>query len=80
MGKFLKGRGGDSVGKGRGQGWGVNAVSLGIFSSLGVANVLTSNYILVIVFAFPLNVDVSHCFHCTILHCAVVIQKRDGRF
>ena len=36
-----------------------DAVSLGIFSSWGVANVtaVTFNYILVIVFVFPLNVD-----------------------
>ena len=50
---------------------GGDAVSLGIFSSWGVANVLTFNYILVIVFLFPLNVGVSHCSHCTVLHCAV---------
>ena len=44
-----------------------DAVSLGIFSSWGVANVttVTFNYILVIVFLFPLNVGVSPCFHCT---------------
>ena len=52
MEKLLKGRrgpkkGGDSVGKG-------DAVSLGIFSSWGVANVttVTFKYILVIVFLF----------------------------
>ena len=64
MEKFLNGRRG-FFRKGR------NAISLGIFSSWGVANVLTVNYILVIVFLFPLNVGVSHCFHCTVLHCAV---------
>ena len=48
---------------------GEDAVSLGIFSSWAVANVTTetSNYILVIVFLFPLNVGVSPCFHCTVL-------------
>ena len=64
MGKVLKSRG-DSVGKGE------DAVSLGLCSSWGVTNVLTFNYILVTVFLFPLNVGVSHCFHCTVLHCAV---------
>ena len=69
MGKFLKGRGDPKKGGFcRKAG---DAVSLGIFSSWGVANVLTFNYILVIVFLFPLNVGVSHCFHCTVLHCAV---------
>ena len=28
---------------------------------------VTFNYILVIVFPFPLNVGVSPCFHCTVL-------------
>ena len=66
MEKLLKGREnpkkGDSVGNG-------DAVSLGIFSSWGVANVtaVTFNYILVIVFVFPLNVDFSPWFHCTVL-------------
>ena len=34
-----------------------------------MANVITVtfNYILVIVFLFPLNVGVSLCFHCTVL-------------
>ena len=50
---------------------GGDAVSLGIFSRWVVANVLTFNYILVIVFLFPLNVGVSHCFHYTVLHCAI---------
>ena len=55
MGKLLKGRG--------------DAVSLGIFSKLGVANVTikTSDYILIIVFLFPLNVGISPCFHCIVL-------------
>ena len=46
-----------------------HAVSLGIFSSSGVANVttVTFNYISVIVSLFPLNVGVSSCFHCTVL-------------
>ena len=46
-----------------------DSVSLGIFPSWGVANVtiVTFNYILVIVFLFPLNVGVSPCFHCTVL-------------
>ena len=40
----------------------------GYFSSWGVANVtVTFNYILVIEFLFPLNVDVIPCFHCTVL-------------
>ena len=39
-----------------------DAVSLDIFSSLVVANELTFNYILVIVFLFPSNVGVSPCF------------------
>ena len=54
---------GDFVGKG-------DAVSLGIFSSQGVANVSTVNFnyiLVVIVFLFPLNVGVSPCFHCTVL-------------
>ena len=48
---------------------GGDPVILGIFSSFGVANVatVTFNYILVIVFLFPLNVGVSSCFHCTVL-------------
>ena len=47
------------------KGWfcrkGGDAVSLGIFSSWDVANITTEtfNYILVIVFLFPLNVGVS---------------------
>ena len=47
----------------------MDAVSLGIFSSWGVTNAftVTFNYILVIVFLFPLNVGVSPCFHCTVL-------------
>ena len=65
MKKLLKGRGilrrGDSVGNGG------DAVSLGIYSSWGVANIVTFNYIFVIVFLFPLNVDVSPRFHCTVL-------------
>ena len=46
-----------------------DAVSLGISSSWGVANVITVtfNYILVKVSVFPLNVDVSPCFHGTVL-------------
>ena len=43
-------------------------ISLGIFSSWCVANVIiTFNYILVIVFLFPLNVGVSPCFHSAVL-------------
>ena len=67
MGKLLKGRGnrkkGDFCRKGR------DAVRLGVFSSWAVANVTTVifNYILVIVFLFPLNVGVSPCFHFTVL-------------
>ena len=53
----------------------VDAVSLGIFSSWGVVNVLNFNYILVIVFLFPLNAGVSHCFHFTDLHCAVKARQ-----
>ena len=66
MEKLLKGRGdpkkGSSVGK-RG------LLLVWVFSSWGVANVTTAtfNYILVIVFLFPLNVGVSPCFHCTVL-------------
>ena len=60
MRKFLIGRG-DSVGKGG------DAASLGIFRLL----VWVFYYILAIVFLFPLNVGVSHCFYCTFLHCAV---------
>ena len=46
-----------------------NAVSLGISSCWVVANVttVTFNYILVKVSLFPLNVDVSRCFHETVL-------------
>ena len=46
-----------------------DAVSLSFFSSWGVANVttVTSNYVLVIVFLFPLKVGVSPCFHSTVL-------------
>ena len=46
-----------------------DAVSLDTFPSWGVANVttVTFNYILVIVFLFPLNVGVSTCFNCTVL-------------
>ena len=48
---------------------GGNAVSLGIFSSWGVANVttVTLNYILIIVLLFALNVGVSPCFHRSVL-------------
>ena len=44
-------------------------VSLGIFSSWGVANVttVTLNYILIIVLLFALNVGVSPCFHRSVL-------------
>ena len=60
-GKIAEGQG-HSVGKG-------DTVSLGIFSSWVVANVITVtfNYIFVIVFLFPLNVGVGPCFHCTVL-------------
>ena len=60
---LLMGRGEDSAGKEE------DAVSLGISSSWGVANVttVTFNYILVKVSLFPLNVDVSFCFHETVL-------------
>ena len=51
MGKFLKGRGDPKKGRDY-VGNGGDAVSLGIFSSWIVANVLTFNYILVIVFNF----------------------------
>ena len=65
MEKLLKGRGdqkkGDSVGKGG------DVLSLGIFSSWYVANVLTFNYILVTVFLFSLNVGDSPSFHCAVL-------------
>ena len=46
-----------------------DAVSLVIFSSWGVAYVITVTFndILVIVFLFPLNVGVSPYFHCTVL-------------
>ena len=71
---FLKGRGdpkkGDSVGK-EGDSVGKGGMS-GVWS---VTNVLTFNYILVIVFLFPLNEGVSHCFHCTILYCAVKARQ-----
>ena len=45
----------------------MDAVSPGIYSSWAVTNIITFNYILVIVFLFPLNVDVSPRFHCTVL-------------
>ena len=65
MGKLPKGRG---ILRRRGFcRKGGDAVSLGIFSSWGVVNVLTFNFILVIVFLFPLNVGVSPCFYCTVL-------------
>ena len=58
MEEFLKGRG-DSIGKG-------DAVSLDNFFRWGVANVLTLNSVLVIVFLLQLNVGVSpfslYCF------------------
>ena len=46
-----------------------DAISLGILSSWGVANVttVTFNDILVRVLLFPLNVGFSPCFHCTVL-------------
>ena len=46
-----------------------DALSLGISSSWGAANLITVtfNYILVKVCLFPLNVDVSPCFHGTVL-------------
>ena len=67
MEELLKGR--EILRRGGFCGKGGDAVSLGIFSSWGVANVITVtfNYILVIVFLFPLNVGVSLCFHCTVL-------------
>ena len=65
MEKLLKGRvilrKGNSVGKG-----GMLLVWV-FFLAWGVANVITFNYILVIVLLFPLNVDFSPCFHCTVL-------------
>ena len=69
MERLLMGRGDTkkegehSVGKER------DAVSLGISSSWGVANVITVtfNYILLKASLFPLNVDVSPCFHGTVL-------------
>ena len=67
MKKLLKGRG--ILIRGVGILWeSRHAVSLGIFFSWGVANVttVTFNYILVIVFLFPLNVGVSPCFHGTV--------------
>ena len=36
-------------------------------SSVANVTTVTFNYILVIVFLFPLNVGVSPCFHCTVL-------------
>ena len=69
MENFLKGRGYPK--KGGFCRKGGDAVSLDIFSSWDVADVLTFNYILVIVFLFPLNVGASHSFHCAVLHCAV---------
>ena len=65
MEKLLKGKGDPKKGGFcRKEG---DAVSVVTFSSWGVANVstVTFNYILVIVFLFPLNV--SPCFHCTVL-------------
>ena len=66
MEKLLKGRGDPKKGRFCRK-WG-DADSLAIFSSWGVANVITVtfNYILVIVFLFPLNVGVSPCFHGTV--------------
>ena len=63
-GKLLKGRGILRRGFCRKGG---DAVSLGIFSSWGVVTVLPFNFILIIVFLFPLNVGVSPCFYCTVL-------------
>ena len=67
MEKLLKGRGDPKKGRFCRK-WG-DADSLAIFSSWGVANVITVtfNYILVIVFLFPLNVGASTCFHCAVL-------------
>ena len=41
----------------------------GYFSNWSVVNLstVTFNYVLVIVFLFPLNVGVSPCFYCTVL-------------
>ena len=65
IGKLLKGTGDPkkkgSVGKG-----GMLLVWV-FFLAGGVANVLTFNYILFILFLFPLNVGVSPYFHCTVL-------------
>ena len=66
MGKLLKDRGSPKK-----EGFcrkGGDAVSLNIFSSRGVANVttVTFNYMLFIVFLFPMNVGFSHCFYCTV--------------
>ena len=63
VGETLRKRGEDSVGKER------DAVSLGISSGWGVANVttVTFNYILVKLSLFPLNLDVTPCFHETVL-------------
>ena len=57
---------------------GEDTVSLGIFSSWGMANVttVTFNDILVIVFLFPLNVGVSLCFQCTVWAC--MFLKKGG--
>ena len=67
MEKLLKGKGDPKKGGFcRKEG---DAVSVVTFSSWGVANVstVTFNYILVIVFLFPLNVCVSPCFHLSVL-------------
>ena len=78
MEKLLKGR--QDPKKGRILQERGDAISLGIFSSWAVANVTTVifNYILVIVFLFPLNVGVSPCFHCTVL--ILVYTVHNSRF
>ena len=73
MGKFLKGRGDPKKGEFC---WKVGyAVSLDIFSSWGVANVLIFSNILVIVFLFPLNVGVSH-----IISVSYIVLSRQGSY
>ena len=64
MEKLLKGRGHPKKGRFCRKG---GMLLNWVFFLAGVANVttVTFNYILVAVFLFPLNVDVSPCFHYT---------------
>ena len=66
MKKLLKGRGDPNKGQVKFSRKGeMRMLLVWVFFLAGVAYVLTFNYILIIVFIFPLHAGFSPCFHCT---------------